>query len=249
MIKKGIFIILTLFLLTVNAQPLKVAVAIETPPFVYHAGTNLFYGFDISMMQYICNKIGRPCQFTSMPFKQIIPGVASGKYDAAVSSITITPERAKEVRFSIPYLPGYCQFMTTSNFSQSYSLLTLRDNKIGYVAGSLFPEILSSLGAAQSEVSFPDVRSMIQGLLLKDIQIIIDDEPTVSFWVNKGSGKFKTLGAPFKYGLGIAIAIRPDQPGLVDQINGALSEYLKSNAYNQNYQIFIHPSMDFYNKK
>ncbi len=240
MIKKGVVFLLALFCSqSMYAEPLKVAITVEDPPFIYMATKNLYYGFDISLVKYICNKINRPCQFETMPFKNIINNVATGKVDVAVSSITMTPERANFVRFSIPYLPGYCQFMTNIDFKSPYSLSTLQANEIGYVEGSLFPEVLNGLGVTGSKIAYADERSLVEALISNEIQIILADEPSVKYWVNNSSGKLKALGAPFKYGLGIAMAIRPDQPELLDQINTVLKDYLNSEDYKNNYRLYF----------
>ncbi|WP_367605666.1 transporter substrate-binding domain-containing protein [Legionella sp. W05-934-2] len=240
MIKKGILCLLFIICQCGFTQQLNVAVAVDMPPFVYQTANNHFYGFDISMISYICNKINRPCQFKPMPFKDIIDSVSKGETDVGVSSLTINAERAQKVIFSDPYLPGYCQFMVSRDFNQPYSLDTLQNNKIGYLEGSLFTQVLSSLGVTNSIVSFADERSLIEALNNQQIQIVLVDEPTVDYWLVNGGQKFKTLGQPFEYGLGIAIAVRPNQPNLVQQINQALSDYLKSSEYREHLQHFIH---------
>lgn len=60
-------------------------------------------GFDIDLMNAIGKEVGLNIVFESMPFDGLIPALQSNTIDAAIGGITITPERAKSVRFSSPY--------------------------------------------------------------------------------------------------------------------------------------------------
>ncbi|MBR4441195.1 MAG: transporter substrate-binding domain-containing protein [Bacteroidales bacterium] len=46
-------------------------------------------------------------EFIDTKFQYIIPLIAEGKADMAISGITITDERAEKVLFSKPYNNGY----------------------------------------------------------------------------------------------------------------------------------------------
>lgn len=224
---------------SVEGEPLKVAVAVYDPPFVHTTANKQFYGFDISMIIYICKKLNRRCEYVPMPFKNIIDTVAAGDVDIAVSSITITPERGKKVRFSIPYLESYSQFLVHRDFNEPYTLSTMQKNTIGYLEGSLFPQLLAGMGINENIESFKNDHAMIADLHNRKIGIVITDEPTANYWLTKSKGKFKLFGKPFKYGVGYAIAIRPDRSELANQINVFLNEYIKSKNYQDNIKHYI----------
>lgn len=252
MFKKGLLLVLYIFsqsiiAQSVETQPLKVAVSIGDPPFIYKSANNQYYGFDISMMSHVCKQINRPCRYTSMPFKDIIDSVAKGDYDVGVSSLTITPERAQKVRFSIPYLASYCQFMVHSDFNEQYSLSTLQKSTIGYQEGSMFPQVLAQLGVKDSIVGYENERKLVGALHLNEIQIMIADAPTISYWLVMGGGHFQPLGKPFQCGAGSAIAVRPDQPQLLNQINSVLAIYLKSKIYREHISEFIENDLSLTN--
>ncbi len=74
------------------------------PPFESQAqGGGELEGFDIDVMKAIGQAAGLTVKFQSLPFDGIIPGLQAGTVDAAISAITITPERAKTISFSRPY--------------------------------------------------------------------------------------------------------------------------------------------------
>lgn len=74
------------------------------PPFESKdAQTGKIVGFDIDLMDAVCEKIGVKCEYIVVPFDGIISGLNNNKYDAVISAFTITPEREKIIDFSQPY--------------------------------------------------------------------------------------------------------------------------------------------------
>ena len=61
-------------------------------------------GFDIELMKAIGEKAGFQVDFQNTPFDSLLAGMATCQFDAAVSAITITEERAKKMSFSDPYI-------------------------------------------------------------------------------------------------------------------------------------------------
>ncbi len=77
-------------------QPIVVATEPTFPPFeMTDEATGQLTGFDIDLMTEIGKAMQVPIQFESYPFDGIIPGLQAGSIDAAISGITITPERAE----------------------------------------------------------------------------------------------------------------------------------------------------------
>ena len=62
-----------------------------------------FTGFDIDLFNAIGEEAGLEIQFQSMPFDGLIPALQSQNIDAAISGMTITPERAQTIDFTRPY--------------------------------------------------------------------------------------------------------------------------------------------------
>lgn len=72
-------------------------------PFEYYDGDKIV-GVDVEIMEKVGEKLGKEVVFENTEFSVIIDNVASGNlYDCGAAGITITPERADKVNFSIPY--------------------------------------------------------------------------------------------------------------------------------------------------
>ncbi len=72
------------------------------PLFEYYRGTDTV-GVDVEIARRIASDLGVQLQLKHVEFENIISSLSSGKCDIAVSGITITEWRKKEVDFSIPY--------------------------------------------------------------------------------------------------------------------------------------------------
>ena len=79
-----------------NANELHVVTSAEYPPFEYQE-FGVLKGFDIELAQVIAEKLGKTAQFENMQFSSVLPALSAGRVDAAISTITITAERQKNV--------------------------------------------------------------------------------------------------------------------------------------------------------
>src|SRR5918912_680343 len=92
--------------LTLKSGVLQVASAFPDPPFEVDVDGKAT-GFDVELMQLICDKLGlvwQPVRYTGDDFNGIFDGLTDGSYDAVISGTTITPEREQVALFSVPYL-------------------------------------------------------------------------------------------------------------------------------------------------
>ena len=85
-----------------NPNELHVVTSAEYPPFEYIENGQL-RGFDIELVKLIVKKLGMKVVFDSVQFSTVLASLGSGKADVAISTITITPLRAKNFDFSEPY--------------------------------------------------------------------------------------------------------------------------------------------------
>ncbi len=80
---------------------LRVGTDATYPPFeTVDTETGEPVGFDIDLITEIAKLNGWKTEFIITPFDGMIPGLQGEKYDVAISSITITPERSAVVDFS-----------------------------------------------------------------------------------------------------------------------------------------------------
>lgn len=85
-----------------NKGKLVMATNAEFPPYEYKDGANIV-GFDVEMMNAVCDQLGYELQIEDMAFDSIIPAIQSGKADVGVAGMSVTPDREKNVLFSDTY--------------------------------------------------------------------------------------------------------------------------------------------------
>ena len=90
-----------------GSSALTVATDAPGPPFEYVAtDTNEIVGFDIDVIKMVADKADLDIEIINVAWDPLLAGIAQGTYDMAISSITITEDRKKEMLFSDPYFPA-----------------------------------------------------------------------------------------------------------------------------------------------
>jgi polar amino acid transport system substrate-binding protein len=223
-------------------EPLNVGVDSYTPPFVMEGDAKKLYGFDIDMMSALCKSIQRTCNYVPMRFEDLLNAVATQKVDVAVSSITITAERSKNVNFSDPYLLSFSRFLTnhTDESNQPLSLELLKNKKIGVVAGTVFKDQIKDMGIINpTVVEYRNTEVMLEALRNDTLDYVLFDNPTALYWAANSSGAFAVIGKPYLYGYGLGIAVDPNEENLLENINQALLKFQQSNEYKMSYSTYI----------
>lgn len=85
-----------------KAGKLLVATSPDFPPFESLEGDTVV-GIEPDIMKLVCDKLGVEVEFVQMDFDSVLIGIQAAKYDCAMSGITVTPEREKNMLFTDPY--------------------------------------------------------------------------------------------------------------------------------------------------
>ncbi len=202
----------------------KVRVATEAayPPFemVDEASKELI-GYDIELMKAIADKAGFEVEYQNMPFDSVLAGISTCQFDAAISAITITAERAEKMSFSDPYInAGQITTVRIDN-TDITGPADLKGKTIGVQ--------LSTTGQIEAEKiegatikPYDSVDLAFLDLANGQVDAVIVDYPTTLNYVNKSPDKIKLTGEVFtdeSYG----IAVCKTNPELLEKINKAIA--------------------------
>ena len=100
-------------------------------PFEYADAANKPTGFDVELMEAIAAKMGRTSNLTSGAFDGLLLALQGKKFDAVCAAMTITPEREKEVSFSIPYYRADMGIM----YNPAKNTITKPEDLVGKTVG------------------------------------------------------------------------------------------------------------------
>ena len=101
---------------------LRVGVFAERLPFVFVNRAGKWVGFDVEMAQHFAHDLGVSLEFVELDNPAALPRLlASGRLDLAMTGIAVTPERAREMLFSEPYLDETLAFVVKDHLREQFS--------------------------------------------------------------------------------------------------------------------------------
>lgn len=91
----------------VDDPPLRMGVEGAYAPFNAVGPDGKVHGFDIDFGEELCRRLHRRCEWMVVQWDGLIAALQAGRFDVLMSSVTMTPERHRQVRFSKPYYFSY----------------------------------------------------------------------------------------------------------------------------------------------
>ena len=85
-------------------RPLRVGMELSYPPFEMTDTDGRPTGVSVRLAEALAADLGRDLVIENITFDGLIPALKTGKIDCIISSMTATPERARSIAFSDPYL-------------------------------------------------------------------------------------------------------------------------------------------------
>ena len=220
--------------------PIRIAV-FYIAPYVMPASGGQYYGFDISMMNYVCKFLQRQCQYIPMNLTDIYPAILNQSVDLAVGAIVMTPELAQTVEFSIPYMLSDAQFIgPTATSNQPFALSVLNNKKIGVLKNSAYSTEIYSLQIQNPKiVVFNSTDNIISAIKSGDIDVGFMDSHTAYYWQSNSGGSLQTLGNNLPIGFGLAVVANQNNESLILGMNVALRSFQESQDFKTNYRLYL----------
>ena len=139
-------------------------------------------GFDIDLLNEIAKKANLEIEYVNVEWDSLLAGMAQGTYDAAISSITITPDRQKEMNFSNPYYAAGQIIVVRSN-----STITGAANikgRVGVQSGTTGDTEVSAMTGVE-KVAYDEIGLAFAALLTNQIDAIVCDTPVAAGYTKK----------------------------------------------------------------
>lgn len=201
--------------------------------------------FNEALAREICRRINAKCVMSGVPFKEMIPGLESHRFQMGFGNFLRTPEREARVAFSQSLWNSSSRLLarretitrTAASLTGELRLEALRDLRIAVLAGSQQEHYVQGVAAAQG-LKVQGVQSLDACLdAVRQGQADFALVPILNAYVLFDSlpgNALEFVGpAMVDNGLGgsVHIALPRDNPGLLAAVDGALAGMRRDGSY------------------
>lgn len=239
-IKAGLFVLAssTSFAsLSVSATEIRIAVDGSYAPFAQVNAQGELYGFDVDIAKALCHQMKAKCKILPQTWDGMIPGLKVGKFDAVVSSMSITPERSKVVDFSERYYSNVLAFIGPSERHFDLSDEGIKGLTLGAYRSTVSSQYLEDHYANKVSIKLYDTQELAY-LDLKSgrIDLLLSDKFPAYDWLarqqesaNKAPS-FEFKGEDIDINDKVAIALKKGSP-LRQPFNLAIKAIWENGTY------------------
>lgn len=184
-------------------------------------------GFDIDFLNAVAKEAGFKVQFKNTAWDGIFAGIAAGKYDMIISSVTITEERKKTMNFSTPYINAGQVLIVPKN-SNAVLISDLKGQKVGAQIGTTGAMEVKNTGNVELK-SYDEIGLAFEDMAVGRISGVVCDTPVAAQYAlqqEEYKEKFKIVGGVLTteyYG----IAVQKSDKNLLDLINKGIEAVQK----------------------
>lgn len=247
--RRSLGLLATLALLVLGSAPinsaqakdwteLRIGVDAAYKPFTYKTEDGKLTGFDIDIANALCAQMKVKCTFIEQNWDGIIPALNARKFDAIVSSMSITDERRRAVEFTNKYYETPSRIVARAG-SPISTPESLKGRRVGVLKASVQEKYAQAvLAPAGATVVGYDTQEQVY-LDMKSGRL----DATVADAVEAGQGFLNSpdgqgfgfvgpeLRDPKYFGFGAGIAVRKSDPDLRDKLNEALKTIRANGVY------------------
>ncbi len=197
-------------------------------------------GFNVDLMEAMAAKLGLPVTWQKVPFDQLLIGMQSGKFDAAIAGMTDRKKRQEQVDF-LDYQYAGTVFMVAKGNPKGISSAV--DGgcgiKIGDVKGSDAQRLVDLMAAACTKegkpatqlISFPNSSDKNLALTSGRVDAIFWPDMAVSVIQRETSNKLDSLPVDFEQKVYLGATFNKNDPALRDAFLAALKAIHEDGTY------------------
>ena len=169
------------------------------PPMEMVDKNKAIVGFDIDFMNAVAKEAGFKAVYKNTAWDGIFGGLEGGKYDAIVSSVTITDERKKQYDFSDPYITVGQILVVPKAMKNVKVLADLKGKKVGAQIGTTGSFEVKKVEGLELK-TYDEIGLAFEDMAAGRLAGVVCDEPTAAnFALQRAEYKEKLqiVGEPF----------------------------------------------------
>jgi arginine/ornithine transport system substrate-binding protein len=214
-------------------KEIKIAVDAPYEPFEYKNPDGTLTGFEVDLGNAVCKDINVKCEWVIQAWDGIIPGLLARKYDAIMSSMSITSERAEKVLFSEPYYNtpsawfGKADKSTLDVTNQE----SLKGKSVGVQRGTLQDTYASEKFGDIADIKrYTTADDLVLDLKGGRLDLVFLDYP-VGEQTIVNDADYVVIGDHVKVGEGVGVAFRKKDADLAGKFNVSLKKLKSDGTY------------------
>jgi lysine/arginine/ornithine transport system substrate-binding protein len=220
------------------AQGLRIGTEGAYPPFEYRDASGTLKGLDVEIGNALCERMRVPCQWMPQDFDGLIPAIKAGKIELIISSLSMTPDRAKVIDFTKPYYVSPSQFVALKSSGITDDPATLKGKTIGVQSGTIHQAYMEQKLPDIAEKVYNTVEEAELDLESGRIDAMLADKLLMYDWLEKaGKAKgFDYVGKPLADPLvtgKIGIGVKKGNALMVQSLNAVIDQLLADPEYDK----------------
>lgn len=169
--------------------PLRMGVEGAYAPFNAVGPDGKVHGFDIDFGEEMCKRLQRRCEWIVVQWDGLIPALQAGKFDVLMSSVTMTPERRQQVRFSKPYYFSYGLMVAQKGSGLQFTPGSLKGRAIGVQASTTHEHWLRErFGTAIAIHAYPSSDDMFLDFQNGRLDAVFAESVAMFPWMEQNGG-------------------------------------------------------------
>ena len=170
---------------------LRVGTTGNQPPFSMKAKNGELIGYEVDLAKALAKNMGVKLKLVEMPFSDLLGALKTGKVDAVMSGMTMTPERNLEVLFAGPYILSGKAILTKSKLIEEISAAATTEKKYRIVTlkGSTSVEFVKNHMAKHELILVDNYNDGVTMVLNDKADALVADKPICVITLMKNQGK------------------------------------------------------------
>jgi polar amino acid transport system substrate-binding protein len=215
------------------------ATAAPNAPIVFFKSDNkTLTGYTIDLGDALARVMGLKTEWKNISFDSMLPGLAAGRYDAAMSSFSIEPDRLQSADFVSYYLSGGAFLIKKGSGIKANSFAGLCGNRVSVKKGVSQVQALTDASKGCQKrgrkpidiLQFPDSSAVVLALQSGRADVAMDDKPQMLYAAAQSKGAL-CVSSVYQTSHSIAGIALPKGSDLAKPLKAAVDSLLKSGAY------------------
>jgi len=150
---------------------IRIAIGSSTPPYSYIDSSNQLVGSDVDTARLLAKDLGVKLEIVRINNSDRIPTLLEHRADLVVAALSITPERERQIAFSVPYAQILI-VIAAAHPPQLSSMLDLNGKTVGVLANSSNQQSLMHDAPGASVIPYAENDKLLAGYAAGEFDII-----------------------------------------------------------------------------